>query len=145
MANRYATQGGALYLKIVSTWTLIDGVDAITPSGGERQTISATAINDSASKTVAGIPADVSMEGELFYDPLDTAHLAVLALRASGANAEWRWAYPAAIATATRVVWTGQVADFSPQFGVNNAALKSKLKILVATGPTQEAGTGTGV
>lgn len=144
MATRHGTQSGQLFVQISSTWTLVDGVDSLVPQGGEKTTISATAINDTSAKSVAGLPNEASFTGEIFYDPLDSAHQHLLTLFGSGAIASFRWVFPPSVTPTRRMVWTGQVIDFKRLVGANNSALKASLAISIQTGPTEEAGTGTG-
>ncbi len=139
MANRIASQGGKLQIEISSVYTEIDGFASMTFSGGDRSEINATAINDTTAKSVAGLPNPLTAEVEILYDPLDTAHQALITKAAAGAVEDWRYLFPATVSPARKMDFSGQMTGFIRQVAESNGLLKANFKITVSSGPTEAA------
>lgn len=109
------------------TFALIDGVTSLAGSGGERETLNATAISDAAPRSVVGFPSPEVFEGDINYDPTDAVHVALKAAKAAGTRKLFKLTYSDAAATS---VWRyGYVAAFGMPDIQGNALVKTKLRI----------------
>jgi hypothetical protein len=72
------TQGTQLKISITSTQTLIPGVDTFDISGGQKKTVEVTALDDTASKFVAGLADFGTLNCTMFWDPANTVHQRIL-------------------------------------------------------------------
>lgn len=109
------------------TFALIDGVTGLDGSGGERETLNATAISDSAPRSVVGFPSPEVFEGNVNYDPTDAVHVALKTAKAAGARKLFKLTYSDAAQTS---VWRyGYVAAFGMPSIQGNALVQSKLRI----------------
>jgi hypothetical protein len=86
-----SSQNTKLYWRTAPTvFALIDGITTLTGSGGERTTIPATAISDSESRSLPGMPSDRTFEGTVNYVPADVVHAALRAACKAGTKGTFK-------------------------------------------------------
>lgn len=109
------------------TFALIDGIVSLSGSGGERETVPATAISDTAPRTLTGFPSPEVFEGEVNIDPVDAIQAALVAAKQAGTRKLFKLKYSDAAAT-TKFRW-GYVAAFGMPSIQGNSAVKTTLRI----------------
>lgn len=125
------SQGTKLYAKNGTTFVEIMGVQSIGMSGGEAEKIDTTALGDTSPSSVKGMETALSVTSEINYDPADSSHILLDALRANGASVNYKLLFNFSGATNTQF-FTGEILSFPAVPSIErNSVLKKTLSLTV--------------
>lgn len=115
--------------------TKISGVTNLTFGGGERTDIDVTAIDDEDQVTIGGRRARKSLSFQIYYDPADAGHQAMLANYNAGTSTAVACSVVLADAGAAALTFNAYVRNFVEKLDVDGA-IAADVEMMLTTGIT---------
>lgn len=130
------TAGDSLLFETGSgVYTRIPGVQNLTFSGGERETIDASELFSTAPVSYPGFPTPRTAQFLCWYDPADTTQAALFTSETAQTDKGYRYVMNG---TAERLAFTGKISSIQRSLE-KNAMRQFTVTIALTSGITEEA------
>ena len=129
----WSTAGMKLYVTISGSASEVKGVESISVSPGQKPQIDTTAIGDTTSSSVVGVPAPGTLNFSIMYDPTDAVHGYLLAAFNTAGSVNDTWKVTMKDQTDAWLTFTGYIQSFDWSFE-KNAAGKASISVSLSSG-----------
>ena len=128
----WSTAGMELAVTISGSPTKIPGVESISVSPGQKPQIDTTAISDTTSSSVVGVPAPGTLTFSIMYDPTDPVHGYLLQSFNTAGSVNDAWKITMQDNADSWMTFNGYIQSFDWSFEKNGTA-KASISVSLAS------------